>query len=259
MLRGRDRLATLAVVLAATGALVVCAAARAPACRADPLAAPAAAPADASPPPVAARAEAPVIKDTARRILDEPRFAPRWSFWEWLAEKLGDWSWPEVNLRWAPGWGSVLLWALVIWCVLTLVAILAHFAWTVVTLLRGRRGGDGRAKGHLPRFAYLAARSAEELDALRARLAAEGAFREAIGVMMVALLKRLDAGRVVRFHESKTNGDYVREFTPGRGGRDPFCAFVRAFDGTIYRGAPCGRETYDRFSGLFEACVAHVR
>jgi len=259
MLHGRDRLATLAVVLAAAGTLVVCAAARAPACRADPPAARAAAPADAPPPPVAARAEAPVIKDATRRILDQPRFAPRWSFWDWLAEKLGDWSWPEFHLGWAPGWGSVLLWALVIWCVLTLVAILAHFAWTVLALVRGRRGGVGPAGGGLPRFAYLAARSAEELDALRARLAAEGAFRDAIGVMMVALLKRLDAGRVVRFHESKTNGDYIREFAHGRGGRDPFCAFVRAFDGTIYRGAPCARDTYDRFSGLFEACLAHVR
>ena len=218
-----------------------------------------AAPGEAPAPRSADRADAAVIKDAARDILSQPRFTQRSSFWEWLLEKLGDWSPPDFQLAWSPGWGALLMWFIVIWCVLTLLAILAHFAWTILTMLRGRGPGGGAAGSRLPRFAQLMACSPEELDALQSRLAAEGAFREAVGVMMVALLRRMEALHVLRFHESKTNGDYVREFDAGRQGRDAFRTFVNAFDGTVYRGMPCGAESYARMGALYEACLAHVR
>jgi hypothetical protein len=205
------------------------------------------------------RADGETIRQAARDILAQPRFHRQPSFWEWLLDKLGDWRLPGLDLDWGPGWGQFLMWFIILWCVLTLVAILIHFAWTLAVLLRGRREAADAARGKLPHFARLVGLSEAELEAMRERLLREGHWREAISVLMVLLLKRLDAGGVVRFHESKTNGDYVREFPPVRGGRDAFRRFVREFDATVYRGVPCDRRTYEHMGALFEACASHVR
>jgi hypothetical protein len=78
-------------------------------------------------------------------------------------------------------------------------------------------------------------------------------------VLMVLLLKRLHAASVVRFHESKTNGDYVFEFPRSRAERAEFRQFVGLFDGTIYGAAECDQGLYRRMKILFEACLSHVR
>lgn len=206
--------------------------------------------------PASGRFERPdpeTIRADVQEILSDRRFAPRWSFWEWLREKLGSLRLPAFG---GSGVGVVLIWIILIWCVLTLLAILGHFVWTVVTLVSGRRGRyhPGRALGEEAEDA-----SYEELRRRASELAQAGRHREAIGVMMMMMLRWLDQAGRVRFHQSKTNGDYVREYPAGRAGRQEFDRFALDFDVTFYGGAPCGAGDYDRMESQFEQVLKHVQ
>lgn len=70
--------------------------------------------------------------------------------------------------------------------------------------------------------------------------------------MMGALLRRLDEIGALRFHESKTNGDYVKEYIPDFTERKDFERFVLAFDTTVYGGGTCRRQTYQNLNEIFE-------
>jgi len=202
------------------------------------------------------RPEATAIRAEARSILSDPRYAPRRSITQWLLEKLSDWKPPDM--QWLGELSPIVLWVVVIWCVLALLAILAHTIWTFATMFRGaRRSSDldvslagGRGRGAL---------SYRELHGLMVSLAERGAFREAIGVMMVALVRWLENAGVLRFHHSKTNGDYVREYPSHLRSREDFSQFVAAFDSLIYSGASCGREVFRRMNAMFERTIDHAR
>jgi len=97
-----------------------------------------------------------------------------------------------------------------------------------------------------------ASASYDDLQARMRVLAAKGAFRPALGVMMVALLRWLDRAGVVKFHASKTNGDYLRDYARARAGAGYFRRFVLAFDAIAYGGVTCGPRTYERMLDLFE-------
>jgi hypothetical protein len=83
-------------------------------------------------------------------------------------------------------------------------------------------------------------------------LADHNLFRQAISVMMLVLLRGLDRAGTLRFHRSKTNGDYVGEYPAGVPGRDEFRRFSLSFDVLVYGCAPCEQETYQRMRSLFE-------
>jgi hypothetical protein len=106
----------------------------------------------------------------------------------------------------------------------------------------------GRAGGHPESY--------HELRGLMGRLANQGAFREAVSVMMLALVRWLEHLDILRFHHSKTNGDYVREYGAGRWGREDFRRFVIAFDASVYSGAPCGRDAYESLNAIFERTIS---
>jgi hypothetical protein len=207
---------------------------------------------DPAPAPPPARPDAETVRAAAREILAGPRFAERESILErifaWFREKLRGWEMP--TLTGATGWLAFLQWVILIWCVVTLVAILAHLAWTLHAMFGGRRGGRGAGFGGLE-AADLAEASVEDLERLRDRLARDGRFREAVAVMLLLLLRHLDGLGLVRFHASKTNGEYVREFPPGRDDRDAFRQFVRSCDVAVYGPAPCGAGVYERLGSDF--------
>ena len=208
----------------------------------------------AAPPPYQ-RADASVIQSTVQDILADPRYAPHQTFWQWLSQQLGSWKGPGVHLP--PGVAGVLEAIFLVWCVAALLAILAHIIWTLVTVSRARGRLSGRG-ARLGRFGRDEALSYEELlDHMRA-LAGKGAYREALGAMMLALLRRLDAARLVRFHPSKTNGDYVRDYPPFRPGGGDFRRFVSSFDAMVYGGAACGPDAYGRMHALFEQVRSDV-
>ena len=203
------------------------------------------------------RPEADAIRLEVRNILSDPRYAPRRSFREWLFEKLSNLEKPDVQLG---GFRTFLFWFFLVWLILALLAILGHLAWTLLTLWRGLSGTGRQSR------LSISARSREETRALcysdllslTSELARQGAFRDAIGVMIVALLRRLDEWAVVRFHESKTSGDYVREYPVDRRGRGVFRQFVLAADQAVYGTKPCRAETYSEMKTLFERTLDDV-
>lgn len=195
----------------------------------------------APPDPTAVRAE-------VRQILSDPRFAPRKSIWDWLTERLLNWQ--PRGLKLPPGLKSVLVWMLLIWCVLALLAIFGHFIWTLAFLFRGSRP-LGRT-GPQTAAERLRHRSLEELAATMQDLAGRGAYREALGVMMLVLLKLLDKAGRVRFQEGKTNGEYVLEYGRDRPERDDFRTFVTAFESSAYGGRVCRLDAYQDMHRLFQ-------
>lgn len=194
------------------------------------------------------RADDATIRQETQRVVSQPRFAARWSLWEWLGKRL------SRLLRFvepAGTWGKVVFWIVAAWCVLALLAILGHLVWTVVTLVRGKRAGHGGPAG-IAIHPELRGLSYTALWARMQQLAQDGRFRDAIGVMMAALLRWLEQASALRFHESKTNGDYVREFSAGQTGREDFRRFVNAFDLAVYGGQPCEEASFRIMKRLFE-------
>jgi hypothetical protein len=199
-----------------------------------------------------ARAEAETIRTHVQEILSDPRFAPHKTFWQWLREKLVRWGGPHLP----EGVKKFIEWVVILWCILTLLAIFAHLAWTIWLLVRPQRGAPG---SELPAGAedYENA-SFEQLWERSAELARHSAFRAAIGVLLVALLRQLDALKVLHFHKSKTNGEYVREYPGQRAGRLEFVQFVAAFERNVYGGSPVAGPTYATMTTLAKQVVSNA-
>lgn len=184
------------------------------------------------------------------KILDDPRFAQRVSPFKRLKVWLNDLL-SELRL------GGRTIWIIVIvWGGLALVAVIVHIAYHARLALRKPRH---KASGlEFDDFERLKDKPYAELLAIMRRRAAKGRFREAIGVMMLALLRWLDDEELVMFHQSKTNGDYVREYRPSNAGRGEFGRFAVAFDGAVYGRSTCDRRTYDDMNELFEQVRQHA-
>jgi hypothetical protein len=200
--------------------------------------------ASASAPADYARADTETIRSHLEDILSDPQFAAHKTFWEWLTEKLRRWGGPHLS----PEWGRFIAWAVAAWCLLSLLAILGDLAWTIWLLARPQRSSvapelpGGSEKYETATFEQLWERSAE--------LARAGQYRIAIGMLLLALLRRLDALKVVHFHKSKTNGEYVREYPGQRTGRREFVQFIAAFERSIYGGSDVAGPAYDTMSTL---------
>ena len=200
------------------------------------------------------RPEAQMIKDCTRSILADPQFAPHKTFAQWLQEKLRRWDRPDIDLP--RGVGAFLMWAITAWCVLTLLAILIHFGWTVWVLVR-RPQEPGVAAGSDGSTCYEHL-SFEQLWHKARELAQRGAFREAAGVLLIALLRRLEAVDVLRFHASKTNGEYLREYPGQSPGRPQFAQFIAMFERSIYGGLEIPGQTYEEMNSLAQRILSDV-
>ena len=77
--------------------------------------------------------------------------------------------------------------------------------------------------------------------------------------MMVVLLRRLDEIGATQFHHSKSNGDYLSEYSSEFSGREQFGDFVLTFDRTIYSGGPCGSQMYQDMNTKFSHLCNDVR
>lgn len=202
-----------------------------------------------------ARPEADAVRAELRDILSDPKFAPRKTISEWLTDKLLNWRPPDLN---APAWlVKTLVWTILIWCVLALLAILVHLLWTLSCLL-GVGVPSGTAEPRRTRADRLRHQPLEQVLATMQTLAEQGRFRESLGVMMLAVLRILDRSGAVRFHESKTNGEYVLEYSMQRPERQEFKQFVSSFESTVYGGRECGPEHYRGMYDLFQRIQAHV-
>jgi hypothetical protein len=194
------------------------------------------------------RADVDTIRMHTRQILSEPHLAPRKTFWQWLEEKFSKWEKPDLHM--GSGWGKLIQSVFVIWAVLTLVAILIHVIWTACVLIWP--GALRRNVTAAPGAEAIKITSFEELYKLAQALAEKEAFYEAVSMMMVAMIRLLDSIGIVHFHESKTNGDYLREYPSGLTSRNEFRTFVLIFERTVYGRFHCDRQIYGQMNSLME-------
>ena len=197
------------------------------------------------------RADADTIKTLTNQILSTKDLAPRKTFGQWLMEKFTQWKGPNLNLH--HGWIGIIFWIIIIWCVLTLIAILVHFIWTISKLIGSKvnlnANSLGISNGTIKISSYT------QLYQMAQDFASNGMFREAIGTMTAALLRWLDSMEIVSFHESKTNGDYIREYSADSLGKNEFRKFINISDQTLYGNNPCNSQIYDNMNSLME----HIR
>ena len=121
-------------------------------------------------------------------------FLARW--WDALREALAGLEETHPDLFW------VLFWALVG----VLLLIFAHAAWVMVQTIRAAAAPPAGATSPAA-----VARGAAWYRAEARRLAAGGAYAEAMQADFAALVLELDARRVVRFHPSKPPNEYTYE------------------------------------------------
>jgi len=198
----------------------------------------------AAPPDSLRRAIAEVFARPEYRWADS-RVILRWLGTQWLAFM----DWLNALQRSHPTQYAVLL----VVAVILLVAILLHFGYIAVRILRptlstgptpaaaGRPVNDERA--HLDRAADLAV---------------AGQYGEALAHRFLALLLQLDARQVVKFHLSKTPAEYVGEARVDAEGRADLRALVSRLYRHLFAAVPCDAQGYEEFGMLAARIGAHV-
>ncbi len=174
-----------------------------------------------TPPPAAGPSDLPDTSSISRavdEVLARPEFRPESEglmerLWNGVLELLDDVFGGLFSSAAEFLGGDGLLARLVFWwMVLVLAAIVGHFVWTLLQLRQPRTataGGPGGAGG--PPVNELPDASSA-LDDARA-LAASGRFADAMHALYAGTLHWLDTAGQLRFEESKTGGDYVRELS----------------------------------------------
>ena len=222
------------------------------------------------------------IRSAMRDILSDPRLAERVGFWEWLQDRLsgrqadedspGD-DREEPTEPWvAPpeggdratgttasggGWAKVLLVVFTVLAVLAVLAVVGRLIWTLCSAARIRRGRRDSTKRYSRSESSASVEQGDLCERAR-RLADQGRFREAVRLLMRGLLQWLGGAGVLRIHEGKTNGDYVREFSAGAAGREGFRQFVRTFDVAVYSGRECDLAIYREAGSRLEQVRRNV-
>lgn len=178
--------------------------------------------------PAFERPDTEVIRAHMEDLLADDYYQPRKSFLQHLRDFFfgRDLSLPSPG----PGLGRFLFWAFLIWCCVTLIAILIHFIWSVIKMAdfgKPVRRSAGAA-------AAAPEKSEAELKVLAREMAQAGNYYLAVTFLMLATLKRLDAKGLLRFHASKTNGDYLQDFPRETAGYPDFKTYVDIFEKSIY-------------------------
>ena len=174
--------------------------------------------------------------DSLRAILDSVFAAPAyhwvqrpdhvsWLRHAWLAIK--DWY---ANLREAHPLGFQIL---MYTALAVTVAIVLHAAWRFFADVRPV---DMATAADTPAFRRDEAWYRREAD----RLAATGRYAEAMQADFVALVLALDAREALRFHPSKTPGEYARESTFAPEARARFRDLVTRLYAYAFARMPCG-------------------
>lgn len=125
----------------------------------------------------------------------------------------------------------------------------------IVVLLIIARVYAGRREAAGVRAAALRGVARDRTNAWKGaqQLASEGRFTEASHQLYTAVLADLARLSLVRYHASKTNGDYVRELRRGRTPIAPlFADFSRAFDRAVFGLDEVTREEWEVLLSLAE-------
>ena len=146
----------------------------------------------------------------------------------WIFEQL---EWLFSGVRAIPGGKYIALAA----AILLVIIVIAR-------LIFGARLGDeelARARARRQARVYLDPWREAELAA------AEGRFTDAAHALNAAVIERVTRRERLRFHASKTHGDYARELRATQSGAyGPFREFSRLYDRVIYGRGVCDGPTY---------------
>jgi Domain of unknown function (DUF4129) len=140
------------------------------------------------------------------------------------------WHWLETFHDAHPLGFRAVLYAMVA----VMIAIVIHAGWTFIRSVRAADASPEASRARfIPRDQAWYRREAD-------RLAAAGHFAEAIQADFLALVLALDARHVLRFHPSKTPGEYTREPGLAPGSREEFRDLVRRLYRYAFARSSCG-------------------
>jgi len=196
-------------------------------------------------------------RDAVNRVLAEPEFADlRRDVQSWWMALL---QWLERTVlgigRWFDRIPSWLWWTIVIWLILTLLAIFAHFAyvlWGMIVSSAARRGPAGESpsgRGELLGIRDL------EFDSVyrRAReLLSSREWAQATKYLYVAAILWLDRQGWAQFKSSKTDYDYLRELSDRPRSRQAFRDLTNRFESTVYGGVPSTADLCQEMTSLLD-------
>jgi hypothetical protein len=190
------------------------------------------------------------VRRELREILGQrPEARPRQddSWAKDVAEWVGELFEPLGRLDWLEGiglMGKVL-------AVVVTVVLLALMVWAIARWIRNVQRRGSRAGGEVTRIDRPRRMSREQLVDRMAQCADRGEHLAALGLMLNVLLRDMaQAGRIA-LDESKTNGQYLREY-PRRDDREAFSRFVRHVELRQYRQGACGADDYRRMHQVFQ-------
>lgn len=117
------------------------------------------------------------------------------------------------------------------------MAILVHAGWIVWRMTRSSAQPTAAAAAAAP------VRDARWFAAEAGRLAAAGEYARAMQADFLALILELDRKHLLRFHPSKTPGEYASEWRELR-------SVVRTLYAHLFARVPCGPGEYDAWRRL---------
>jgi hypothetical protein len=129
--------------------------------------------------------------------------------------------------------------------ILLVVATFVHAGWVFLQTVRAAGQGTPDADA-APVFRRDQEWYRREAD----RLAALGRYAEAMQYDFLALVLALDASSLVRFHPSKTPGEYSREARLAPAAADEFRALVRTLYAYVFARRPCGPREFAEWRAL---------
>jgi len=192
-------------------------------------------------------------------VLTRPEFADLQADPNRLGRHLMEWLSALLEgigsaIRHLPGW---MVWTIVAWMILTLLAILAHLVYTLWKVLGGssRPSGAGslrsRTQGEILGIRNL---EFEAVHSEACRLLASHDWLAATRYFYVAAILWLDRQGAIVFRPSKTNRDYIGELQSQARFQDPFDRLTACFESIVYAGqsatAATSRDMADTVESL---------
>ncbi len=190
------------------------------------------------------------IRAALDHIYRRPEFlrAERTTLWERVARWAAEWLRSvELSVPWITDVFLALLAALALF-------LLVRISLGLVRLLRSRRAATAEA-----RAAREAPIAPEDWRRLAQEAAARGDYLAAVRALYRYAVASLDARGVVRFHESKTGGDYLQECRGSPELAAGFARFLSIVERVVFGGRPCAPPLYRELDGMVEALSRGAR
>jgi hypothetical protein len=147
-------------------------------------------------------------------------------------------------------------WLLIIWLVLTLLAILAHMLYVLVGLFGDRTGGARstiRSADPARPWLGLVDLDYESARQHAAELAVERRWSDAVKYLYMAAILRLDRAGLIGFRPTKTNRDFVRELARHPQQQAGFQRLTSRFEATAYGGRGADEARCREMTALLDA------